>query len=43
MATIIKNKNKNGDVISFRIKIYKGVDRNGKELPPYLKTVKVIF
>ena len=41
MATIVKNKNKNGDIISFRIKIYKGVDRNGKELPPYLKTVKV--
>ena len=41
MATIIKNRNKNGAVISFRIKIYKGVDRNGKELPPYSKTVKV--
>ena len=41
MANIEARKNKNGKIISYRIKIYKGRDSNGKRLKPYTKTWKV--
>ena len=41
MPNIEARKNKNGKIISYRIKIYKGRDSNGKRLKPYTKTWKV--
>lgn len=41
MASITRNYNKHDELISIRIKVYRGRDANGKELQPYLKTVKI--
>ena len=41
MANIEARKNKDGKIISYRIKVYKGRDENGKRLKPYTKTWKV--
>lgn len=35
MPSITKNKNKNGEVISYTIRVYRGRDRSGKHIPPY--------
>lgn len=41
MASIRTKKNKDGDIISYEIRVYKGRDLNGKQLNPYLMTWKV--
>jgi len=41
MANIEPRKDKNGKIISYRIKVYKGRDNEGKRLKPYTKTWKV--
>lgn len=41
MANIEARKNKDGKIISYRIKVYKGRDSNGKRLKPYTKTWKI--
>ena len=41
MPNIEARKNKDGKIISYRIKVYKGRDSNGKRLKPYTKTWKV--
>ena len=35
MANVTAIKNKNGDIVSYRIKVYRGKDANGKQLKPY--------
>ena len=40
MARIRIRKNKEGKITSYQIRVYKGKDQNGKELKPYIKTVK---
>lgn len=40
MARIRERRNKNGEITSYQIRVYKGKDSNGKELKPYIKTVK---
>ena len=41
MANIIPKKNKDGEIISYQIRVYKGRDKDGKQLKPYLVTWKV--
>ena len=41
MANIEARRNKDGKIISYRIKVYKGRDSNGKRLKPYTKTWKI--
>ena len=41
MPNIEARKNKDGIITSYRIKVYKGRDNNGKRLKPYVKTWKV--
>lgn len=41
MANIEARKNKDGKIVSYRIKVYKGRDENGKRLKPYTKTWKI--
>lgn len=41
MASITKNYNKNGDLISVKVRVYKGRDENGKELKPFIKSFKI--
>ena len=41
MATITPRKNKNGDIISYQIQVYRGRSADGKKLKPYIKTWKV--
>ena len=41
MATIVPRKNKDGEIISYQIQVYRGRDANGKKLKPYIKTWKV--
>ena len=41
MANIIPKKNKQGDIISYQIRVFKGRDKDGKQLKPYLVTWKV--
>lgn len=41
MASIKRNYNKNGKLISFRIRVYRGHDQNGSEMTKFSKTVKV--
>ncbi len=41
MANIEPRKNKDGKITSYRIKVYKGRDNEGKRLKPYTKTWKV--
>lgn len=41
MATITPRKNKNGDIISYQIQVYRGRSSDGKKLKPYIKTWKV--
>lgn len=38
MPSITKNKNKNGEIISYTIRVYKGYDINGNRLKPYTMT-----
>lgn len=38
MPSITKNKNKNGEVISYTIRVYRGYDQNGVRLKPYTTT-----
>ena len=40
MANITSRKDKNGNIISYRIRIYKGRDQFGKQLKPYEMTWK---
>lgn len=41
MANIEPRKNKDGKIVSYRIKVYRGRDESGKKLKPYSKTWKV--
>lgn len=41
MASVKKHQDKNGRITSFQIRVYKGRDANGKQLPPYTKSVEV--
>lgn len=41
MANIEARKDKNGNIVSYRIKVYKGRDQDGKRLKPYSMTWKV--
>lgn len=41
MANVTAIKNKKGEIISYRIKIYRGKDSNGKQLKPYSMNWKV--
>ncbi len=41
MATITPRKNKNGEIISYQIQVYRGRSADGKKLKPYIKTWKV--
>ena len=40
MAYIEPRKNKNGEIIAYRIRVNKGYDKNGKKLKPYEFTFK---
>ena len=40
MAYIEPRKNKNGEIIAYRIRVNKGYDANGKKLKPFEKTFK---
>ncbi len=40
MASIRPRKNKDGDIISYEIRVHKGYDSNGKQLKPYTATYK---
>lgn len=40
MASITPRKNKNGDIISYRIRVSRGYDRKGNKLKPYELTYK---
>lgn len=40
MANISPRKNKNGEIISYQIQVYRGRDSNGKKLKPYTMTWK---
>ena len=40
MANIRARKNKNGDIISYEIRVFKGRDENGKQLNPYVMTYR---
>lgn len=41
MANITPKKNKQGEIISYQIRVYKGRDKDGNQLKPYLTTWKV--
>ncbi len=41
MANITPRKNKNGEIISYCVKVYRGRDKEGKQLKPYTATYKV--
>ena len=41
MASVEKRYNKAGTLISFRIHVFRGRDEFGKQLPPFIKTVRV--
>ena len=41
MANVTPIKNKKGEIISYRIKVYRGKDANGKQLKPYSMNWKV--
>ncbi|NDO18605.1 site-specific integrase [Lachnospiraceae bacterium MD329] len=41
MATTIPRKNKNGEIISYQIQVYRGRNADGKKLKPYSMTWKV--
>lgn len=41
MASVEKRYNKAGTLISFRIHVFHGRDEFGKQLPPFIKTVRV--
>lgn len=41
MATVTPRKNKNGDIISYQIQVYRGRSADGKKLKPYTTTWKV--
>ncbi|MCM1335186.1 MAG: tyrosine-type recombinase/integrase [Bacteroides sp.] len=40
MATITPRKNKNGEITSFTIRVYRGYDKSGNRLKPYTTTYK---
>lgn len=40
MASITPRKNKNGEIISYTIRVYRGYDSNGERLKPYTMTYK---
>ena len=40
MATITPRKNKNGEIISYTIRVYRGYGSNGERLKPYTMTYK---
>lgn len=40
MANIRPRKNKNGEIISYEIRVFKGRDEKGKQLNPYVMTYK---
>ena len=40
MAAIRPRKNKDGDIISYEIRVFKGRDESGKQLKPYVLTWK---
>lgn len=41
MATVTPRKNKNGDIISYQIQVYRGRSADGKKLKPYTTTWKI--
>lgn len=41
MASVEKRYNKAGNLISFRIHVFHGRDEFGKQLPPFIKTVRI--
>ena len=41
MATIIPYKDKQGNIVSYQIQVYKGRDADGKKLKPYTMSWKV--
>lgn len=41
MASVEKRYNKSGTLMSFRIHVFHGRDEFGKQLPPFIKTVRV--
>ena len=42
MANVQERRNKNGEIISYSIRVHKGRDMNGKQLKPYTMTFKVL-
>lgn len=40
MENVRPRINKDGKITSYQIRVFKGRDSNGKELPPYIKTIK---
>lgn len=38
MPNITPRKNKNGEIVSYRIRVFKGYDSSGKQLKPYVMT-----
>ena len=40
MPSITPRKNKDGDIISYTIRVYHGYDSQGKRLKPYTMTYK---
>lgn len=41
MANITPRKNKAGEIISYRVRVYRGSDKDGKKLKPYTATYKI--
>lgn len=41
MANIQERRDKDGKLISFSIRVFRGRDANGKQLKPYTETFKV--
>lgn len=41
MANITPRRNKDGEIISYRVRVHRGIDSNGKKLKPYTATYKV--
>lgn len=41
MANITPRRNKDGEIISYRVRVHRGIDSKGKKLKPYTATYKV--
>ena len=40
MASVTPRKNKNGDIISYSIRVFRGYDKSGKKIKPYTTTYR---